>query len=410
VEPAAAPLQEVVRHNGTLNWPEAREVLLALAGELVQAEQEGILPEQFSLSTVWALPDGQVLLLDMPGPGGKTTTPIDLLADVAVLLLEGSSSAWDLPCRPLPLHARELLADLPHFGGDLEDVAAFQQRLAATRERPAEVSRPVRLLHLAVLVAAQALCCAGWLPLAITGGFITLGRASELEQAEYIDSELQRASAAGGGAGAAAQEELQQQQAARERLRSAREPAERYYRARRAQLLPMRLGRKDLPGEERLRERKPLTRPLHEEADKMATSLESGMDAEGGVCLIVLFQSCIAFVICLISAAVFRGGLRYRMFGLCLVRYDGRPAKRLKCVWRMLAAWLLCIAPLVVARSVEELHWAVWMYDERYSLLALADLCWLVMAGMFVVTLAILLISPARSLHDRLAGTVLVPR
>src|SRR5262249_11640986 len=100
-----------------------------------------------------------------------------------------------------------------------------------------------------------------------------------------------------------------------------------------------------------------------------------------------------------IWACLTHGGLLYELAEVAVVRRDSRPAARWRCAWRALVAWipitaLLISACLARARSQFELSWTFWG-------LALAVL------GAYAV---LALVFPSRSLHDRLAGTWLVPR
>jgi hypothetical protein len=95
-----------------------------------------------------------------------------------------------------------------------------------------------------------------------------------------------------------------------------------------------------------------------------------------------------------------RGGLTLRIMGLALVRADGRPAARWQCAWRALLVWLPVLLPLVAcvwikvfAPGLRFVHTGFW---------------WLAVAALLAeVVLGIL--RPHRALHDRLAGTYLVP-
>src|SRR5262249_19547093 len=105
---------------------------------------------------------------------------------------------------------------------------------------------------------------------------------------------------------------------------------------------------------------------------------------------------------CVLSAVLFRGGLRHYLLGVRLVRRDGRRAGRLRCGWRALMAWTV-LAPL-----------ALWVFLQEYArtlqIAYLGDLCWLASGLLALLFFVVILRSPARSLHDRLAGTWLVPR
>jgi hypothetical protein len=418
--PAGAPLFDVVRCNGTLSWPAAREVLDALADELLQADRDGTLPESLSLSGVWLFPDGRVLLLDMPGAEGEPTAALDLLIEVALLLLEGDPTVHHLPRRPLPIHVRNLLLDMPRFGAEARDVEAFREYLNATRDQPVAVSRPLRLLHLAVLVGVQFLFCAGVIPLALSGAVMTVGTGERLAQARGVHQELDRVVAAHATGIVAptvhlatrwpAVPLLQRDRNAQDRLRAAREQVAPYYQARREQMLLTRIGLRELPGEKDAMTPTPSTEPLDEEANTLRHQLDGLRRAPWGICLLCMITSGLALLVCLTSALLLRGGLRNEMFAIQLVRSDGRPPGRLRCAWRALAAWLWCIVPLAAARLFEELYWREWTPQGGPSwMLTAANVCWALTAVLVAVWFAVLMVNPARSLHDRLAGTWLVP-
>ena len=98
-------------------------------------------------------------------------------------------------------------------------------------------------------------------------------------------------------------------------------------------------------------------------------------------------------------SALTRGGLLLGLAGIALVRADSRPAEPWRCCWRSLVVWAP-IAALLAASCWSRAHgliqssWTFWV-------LALA-------AVLFYPMLA--LAFPSRSVHDRLAGTWLVPR
>jgi hypothetical protein len=107
-------------------------------------------------------------------------------------------------------------------------------------------------------------------------------------------------------------------------------------------------------------------------------------------------------VCCVLSAVLFRGGLRHYLLGVRLVRRDGRRAGRLRCGWRALTAWTF-LAPLAL--------WPLLVENARKLQIAyLGDLCWVASGFLTLLFFVVILRTPARSLHDRVAGTWLVPR
>jgi hypothetical protein len=98
-------------------------------------------------------------------------------------------------------------------------------------------------------------------------------------------------------------------------------------------------------------------------------------------------------------AALTRGGLLKRLAGLVLVRSDSRRAGRLRCGWRALVAWgpvALMLAGACVSRS--------------HAMTSTSWVLWGLASAVVLVYPVLALLLPARSFHDRLAGTVLVPK
>jgi hypothetical protein len=108
-----------------------------------------------------------------------------------------------------------------------------------------------------------------------------------------------------------------------------------------------------------------------------------------------------------------RGGLTLRMTGICLVRADGRKAARWQCAWRAFLFWLPLLVLLMASIALD--YW-FWSTGEPRPSGVLAWLPWLSTvvwwAALLLLPLyAVLAIrSPMQSLHDRFAGTFLVPR
>jgi hypothetical protein len=110
-------------------------------------------------------------------------------------------------------------------------------------------------------------------------------------------------------------------------------------------------------------------------------------------------------------AFLWRGGVSYRILGIDLVRADGRPALRLQCAWRALLVWAPVVGLIVLSLWLQMRFWADWSAGRTepwlHTLSAAAGYAvFLVLAGYVVLAL----LRPARALHDRLAGTYLVPK
>jgi uncharacterized RDD family membrane protein YckC len=100
-------------------------------------------------------------------------------------------------------------------------------------------------------------------------------------------------------------------------------------------------------------------------------------------------------------AALLRGGLVLRLLGLAVVKKTGQPASGFLMLWRSFLAWspVLLMGPL-----------AALMFPSA-SLSTLEGI--LLVSGYIMLTACLMICAallPERGLHDRIAGTCLVPR
>lgn len=102
-----------------------------------------------------------------------------------------------------------------------------------------------------------------------------------------------------------------------------------------------------------------------------------------------------------IWAILTRGGLTLRLMGLGIVRADGRPAARWQCAWRALIVWVP-IAALLYA--------CVWVKAFAPEQFLLQSGLWWLAAALVLGDIVLAIHRPIRALHDRLAGTHLVPQ
>ena len=103
---------------------------------------------------------------------------------------------------------------------------------------------------------------------------------------------------------------------------------------------------------------------------------------------------------CVLWALAFRGGFTMKLVGISLRRRSGRPAARWQCAWRTFLFWL----PVGMLWS---LSLFALMIGPEYGLLSW--LLWLLAAVVLAAYLPLALWHPERALHDRLAGTYLMP-
>ena len=108
-----------------------------------------------------------------------------------------------------------------------------------------------------------------------------------------------------------------------------------------------------------------------------------------------LFVGWLPALIPLLSAAVFRGGLGLRGFGIAVATGAGVEASRLRALGRALLAWAPMAISLGVVRATAG---RVETWVTAFSL------------GLFVVGAIWAVLHPTRGLQDRIAGTYLVPR
>jgi hypothetical protein len=115
-------------------------------------------------------------------------------------------------------------------------------------------------------------------------------------------------------------------------------------------------------------------------------------------------------VLWVLWAFAWRGGLTLPLLGLSLVRRRGGKAGRLRCTWRTLVVWAPVVGLLVLA---------VWLASRVPEEMASPDLtpaqvpavaAYLTALALPLLYLVAAVVFPSRSLHDRLAGTYLVPK
>jgi uncharacterized RDD family membrane protein YckC len=438
--PAGQPLTDAVAAVGPRTWEQARPILLELSEELLRAEAAG---QRYGLDQLWLSPDGLVVLIDVPLNDAAAPAPAELLAQAAVVLLEGKArSPKQRPPRAiLPTHARRALLGLPGFGGSL-DVKAFHERLTATKDKPGRVSRLGRLLHLGLLVLAQALYLG--VPFVLpfhVGLLVTRDLDWNLRYSKHTIATHDADRAALAAAVAAPQanplarllpavtfhdysvfvsdsgvERLRQTVDQLDQLREARftrlPVASQQALAWATSIMPPPAPNHPTtlrPWLERWEfQNRLMTLQFSNEVAGLDDQPRSGLAPFWRYWFVLLP---VPPLIGVLAALITRRGVRSMILGMDLVRRDGAPAGRLRCAWRALVAWVPILATLVLARWLEESYWERWMPEGGQAwMLWLADACWVGFALALLTPVVLALWTPARSLHDRLSGTWLVPR
>ncbi len=117
---------------------------------------------------------------------------------------------------------------------------------------------------------------------------------------------------------------------------------------------------------------------------------------------VVGYISVLALALLWISLAIlFRGSLTMKVLGLCLRCQDGRPAARWRCALRATVIWLvpglLLAGAIALQGNAQRASWPSWaLFGTAAAIVALYPV--------------LAMVNPSRSVLDRLAGTVIVPR
>jgi uncharacterized RDD family membrane protein YckC len=446
--PAGRSLTELVAAEGCLPWSEVRQILAHLAEELTQAAKDGTLPACLRVDQVWAQPGGHIQLLDwplnnveasdMPPPAQPT---LALLAQVAVLALQGQ--AWrggDAQVLrrsvrpPLPEHAAALLARLLALKRPYQNVQEFEAELAATRDRPAEVTRGRRAAHLAALTGLfffplfSCLVPAGWVP----GYFAALILAVRVELSKQALQELEQGAWREFAVSSVSPDplvrlhglaQLQADLELRDQLlqQIARDQRERQARQEMSWLLRT-YGRQLDKEAQRQTQQQERFGSLPRIGNRVNgfrpwASACASSDANPVKVMMLIFGASFSVLLLfwplvwVLWAGLWRGGFSFRWLDLALARSDGSKAARWQCALRALLVW----APLAVfwtaALWLGVWYWSAWPADKPgvWALWLSSGLWW---AGLILLPVYALLavLFPRRSLHDWLAGTYLVPR
>jgi hypothetical protein len=432
--PGGCTLHALIVANGPLEWPAIGVILDQLTQELVLACEEHSVPASLCSRQVWIQANGRILLLDPPLEEQEQQTALDLLADVAALTAHAKGCGPAPRQAPLPVHAVKLLDRLARKDGNgFRDLAVFQDALRESRSLPEEVTFRRRLGHLAVQTTFLfiGLCCcimpAGlFMPLAGVAahneGIVQIRfQLEEQERGARRDLLMSTLSPdlwvrLSGAARYAADARTEQHD--REWL----EDHQRGWKARIAALNPtLHPGARQMTAqrerqEEERKKQASKVNPLDagpRYRERLASEIEANKEMKIPTDVIIGF--CAPAVIWpslwVLWAFLWRGGFSLSMVGLALVQRDNRLAARWRCAWRALLVWLPVSALFEISMLLEIQFWATWREDEPNRWLRVLDqTAWWSAVGLLVVWVILALRSPARALHDRLAGTFLVPR
>ncbi len=420
-------------------WREVRFWLLDLTEELAVSARDGNSPNRLSPDQVWITSDGRAKLLDFPAPGvtplpEKFAQPLPpagdpaasriLLDQVASSSLEGRtprlpSAPAAVPAVPLPMKARQFFASLPALAS-LDAIALPLRELVRTT---AEVTLGRRLtLLLALLLPGLVICALG----------IGTGRVYERMLTKHPEvqpllmhlirlDDLKRNGWHGvmehQGGPALPEEVVLVEKYIAHRFGPVVRDREQWSSAWAKNALKPEMR---ATAERIVAEYPHVTDDEFQAAEKLVGPLMGILGAPnfrplgdnsltffvvaaavGWMMWMGFFSPCAA-VLC-------RGGLLMWALGLTFVRSDGKPASRLRVLWRTIVAWSpLVLIFLVPAFVMPAIHAGEAMSAEEGFAIVIA-----IASGVGVFCLALVvwsLLLPVRGIPDRIAGTWPVPR
>jgi hypothetical protein len=438
--PAGCPLPEVVKNESRLTWPDARSILEQLAHELAAACRDRTLPPSPAVDQIWVQANGRVQLLDGSraelGTDSEQKAGLLLLRQVAELTLEGRLRRPDerpAPIRaPVPKHATPMLNRLLVLDGHaFSSIEKFGEELAATRSQPCEITTAQRTAHLALLTTV--LFFPVFLMFALPCVYLAGVKAVGIFMLEQQNGENQQVL------------EDFQYRAVHDCVSCLLQPdpevkAHALIRARTDmqlhKLLEHKVG-KEVFHETRLRQsagwisavvlnamekwippqhewsKTDGSRDVREDAKRLAHDDDAWQDIVDPVWVVATIFVIHFGLAWTIWAFLTRGGLTFRLAGIALLRSNGRKALRIQCAWRALLVWIPVTALLMLSVWLDSVWLADWFRQtsEPYAWAYwLSWLCWGLALALLPLYVGLALRLPDRSLHDRLAGTYLVPR
>jgi uncharacterized RDD family membrane protein YckC len=390
------------RNEASLDWPVAKVVFADLLHEFSDALKEGALP-RLGLDRLWMRADGRTVLLDFEAPGvlaqasSAEHTPMELLTVVAgrVTMPDALSSGPRLPlsaCRLLRRWSREAPHSLEEAQAQLRDATAAPERVSPWRRAVpiAMVLTPFLFIGLSALAAAPALLRA-MTPehIAMTGLLSVLqadvppGKPMSLpENRRAVEIYL------AGQYGALLRDTsywsnpVMQSGTGSATGRLAADIAARYPSVTAEELEQSRQRLEPLLG-----------RLVQPERIVVASPLVL-------VGALLVIASALALLCSIVSSIAVPGGAATRMIGLAVVTRDGSEIGRLLSLARTLIAW----APAFVGLIVLPVAATGLGFD------AAVKLCLGLTFGPMIAGVVWTIVATNRGLHDRIAGTWVVPR
>jgi hypothetical protein len=449
--PAGCPLPDMVKAGGRLSWADTYVILEQLAEELAASSKSDCLPLPLSTDQVWVEPSGRVQLVDLSvstelsaNGDGKAATEeeaLELLRQVSLVALEGRPRPFDQrPGRiraPLPQYATPILDRLllgkPRSYATVDEM---QADLAAVHDRPPEVTAAQRGAFLwleSMVIGFPVLIMFLWANILLVSlkGFLLFGFTYQIRESEKFRGELEQQSAQDSlsflldpdplirstGVALLASDQMHMDQLA-ERMDQFRDERHQLSESAGPFVRGMSKLWDHIPGDAITRT--PATDLRHEVKSIVEDRVVYGFPRteeftkeRNWLCIPASFGIVWWLPIWVVWAFIWRGGITLRMAGLTLLRADGRKALRIQCAWRVFLVWAPVTALLFLSCWLDTIVFVDWVKQTDASArwaLWLSWFCWLLALGLLPAYVALALRSPARALHDRLAGTYLMPR
>jgi uncharacterized RDD family membrane protein YckC len=409
--PSGGPLLK--RNEASLDWPAARVVLADLLHEFADALKEGSLPP-LGLDRLWMRADGRTVLLDFEAPGvvasssSSEAAPMELLGAVAGRVTMPEAVSKDSAPR-LPLSACRLLRRWPREAPrSLEEAQAQLREAAASPERVFRWRRAIPIAMAAVPALLIALSTLAVLPnadvLILTPedreviGLLTLLR-TDVPPASPPDSPMLSQEYR-----LAVETYLAGQHGALLRnttLWSSSSPGEDSDHPELRRMASDIAARyPSVTAEELARSRETIQPTL----DRVRPPQSLGV-ASAGVIVLTLMGAVwsVPVLFCsIVSSIALPGGVATRLIGLAVVTRDGNEIGRVRSLARTLIAWAPILVWLLLLPNP-----IVMGFGPASPLPVLAvSLAF----GAMIAGVAWTIVATDRGLHDRIAGTWVVPR
>jgi eukaryotic-like serine/threonine-protein kinase len=442
--PLGYPLPELVRIEGKLLWPQVRPMLDHLSEELDEARRDQTLPANLTVDQIWVQHDGQVQLVELiegPASAANEVLPpeeraVKLFSEAAVLALEGAPRLVKESGKPLrtvmPEHGARIINRVLRTSDGSATIAEVRADLLACRERPLRVTGSWRGAHVVLLASVLSF------PLIFIFGIplfgLIIGQIGDMQVRDLVVkkdqadlkaldarllSDLVTLAASPDeacrlAALAVCASDLQLRERLRQRIDEETRKQETVYKSAR------RLARSGLTYAQGYTDsatsddvslatrdnRRHLIR-----ADESDYRRPPSSEIARGIMSVVVGVVLFFPLVWIAWAFIIRGGLSLRLMGLSLVRASGRPALRFQCAWRALVVWIPVVGLLLLSTLFDFLPWVSGLPESDFGWTYwLSWVCWVLAVALLPIYVALAIRFPERSLHDRLAGTYLVPR